>query len=212
MKQDLKIAVLGAGGRTGGYIVTHLLNRGYSLKILLRNPTNFQPHSPLVKIVKGDAIEEETVHSLLEGCEAVISAVGQRPHEPLVASKATLNILNAMRKLNIMRYISIAGLNVDTPFDKKGVDTRTATQWMKLNFPTFHEDRQKSYSILSTSDMNWTLVRVPFIKFGAEKGNLVVSLEDCPGKEIAADDIANFVVEQLSDHTYFKKAPFISNL
>jgi putative NADH-flavin reductase len=210
MKQD-KIAILGGGGRTGKYIVTQLLSQGYSLKVLIRNPENFQLESPFIEIVKGDAIDPNAIRSLVQGCQAIINTVGQRKDEPLVASQATTNILKAMTEYGIERYILVAGINVDTPFDKKGPVTSAATEWMKMTFPSIHADRQKTYSILSTSDVNWTLVRVPFIEFTDTNGETVVSLEDCCGSKISAGDIATFVIEQLLDDTYIKKSPFIAN-
>jgi len=212
MEQKNIIAVLGGGGRTGKYIVTQLLSQGYSIKLLLRNPENFQLKSPFIEIVKGDAIDAETIRSLIAGCQAVISTVSQRKDEPLVASQATINILKAMAEYGIQRYVLVAGINIDTPFDRKGPETSTATEWMKMNFPVIQEDRQKTYSILSTSDVDWTLVRVPFIDFTDSKGEIVVSLEDCRGKKISAADIATFVIEQLSDDTYIRKSPFITNI
>ncbi|MEO7048617.1 MAG: NAD(P)H-binding protein [Ferruginibacter sp.] len=212
MEQKIKIAVLGGGGRTGKYLVTQLLSQGYNIKLLLRSSENFQLESPSIEIIIGDAIDAEAIRSLIQGCQAVISTIGQRKDEPLVASQATINILKAMSKYGIKRYILVAGLNVDTPFDKKSPATITATEWMKMTFPVIHVDRQKTYSILSTSDVNWTLIRVPFIEFTDTKGETIVSLEDCRGNKISANDIANFVIEQLSDETYVKKSPFIANV
>ena len=212
MEQKIKIAVLGGGGRTGKYLVTQLLSQGYNIKLLLRNPENFQLESPFIEIIKGDAIDAEAIRSLVEGCQAIISTVGQRKDEPLVASQATINVLKAMVEYGIQRYILVAGLNVDTPFDKKSPETSIASEWMKMNFPLIHADRQKTYSILSTSDANWTLVRVPFIEFTDARGETIVSLEDCRGKKISATDIATFLIEQLSDGTYVRKSPFIANV
>lgn len=212
MEQKIKIAILGGGGRTGKYLVTQLLSQGYNIKLLLRSPENSQPESPLIEIIKGDAIDIEAIRLLVEDCQVIISTVGQRKDEPLVASQATINVLKAMAEYGIQRYILVAGVNVDTPFDKKGSETSIATEWMNMNFPLIHADRQKAYSILSTSDVNWTLVRVPFIEFIDARGETIVSLEDCRGKKISATDIATFLIEQLSDCAYVKKSPFIANV
>jgi len=212
MEQKIKVAVLGGGGRTGRYLVTQLLSQGYNLKLLLRSPENFQLESPFIEIIRGDAIDAEAIRSLVEGCQAIISTIGQRKDEPLVASQATINVLKAMVEYGIQRYILVAGLNVDTPFDKKSSETSIASEWMKMNFPLIHADRQKTYSILSTSDLNWTLVRVPFIEFIDARGETIVSLEDCRGEKISATDIATFLIEQLSDDIYIKRAPFIANV
>ena len=211
MKQQIKIAVLGGGGRTGKYLVTRLLNQGYSLKLLLRHPENFFLKHPSVEIMKGDAIDPEAIRTLLEGCQAVISTVGQRKDEPLVSSLATENILKAMAEYGIQRYLLVAGINIDTPFDKKGLETSMATEWMRTNFPVIHSDRQKTYSFLSESDVDWTLVRVPFIEFTDTAEEILVSTVDCPGKRISAGCIAEFLTEQLMVDTYSKKSPFIAN-
>ena len=111
MEQKNKIALLGGGGRTGKYILARLLSQGYSVKILLRNPENFQLESPFIEIVKGDAIDPDAILLLVQGCQSVISTVGQRKDEPLVASQATINILRAMTEFGIKRYILVAGMN-----------------------------------------------------------------------------------------------------
>jgi len=209
MKQHKKIAVLGGGGRTGKYLVTQLLLQGYSLKLLLRHPEDFIIQHQSIEIIKGDAIDPEAIRILLEGCSAIISTVGQRNNEPLVSGRSTVNILRSMALYGIRRFILLAGINVDTPFDKKGTETSMATEWMKTNFPLIHGDRQKTYSLLTTSDVDWTLVRVPFIEFTDSDNEITVSMEDCHGNKISANSIATFMTRQLSDRTYNKKSPFI---
>ncbi|WP_240345218.1 NAD(P)-dependent oxidoreductase [Flavobacterium sp. CLA17] len=133
--KNIKIAVLGGGGRTGKYLVNQLLKQGFSVKILLRTPEDFTIQNSQIEIIKGDAVDENTIRLLLAGCQAVISTIGQRPGEPMVASRATSNILKAMKEYSIKRYVLLAGLNIDTPFDKKGEKTTLATNWMKTNYP-----------------------------------------------------------------------------
>ncbi len=53
-----------------------------------------------------------------------------------------------MTYYEIRRYLLVAGINIDTPFDKKSAQTLAATDWMKANFPSIQEDRQKAYSAL----------------------------------------------------------------
>jgi len=221
MKTHHKIAVIGGGGRTGKYLVNQLLDRGFQIKLLLRNPEISKQiiplQNPAIQVVEGDVLNYEAVCSLIEGCDAVISTVGQRKDEPLVASHATANILKAIsesanREVIAKRYILVAGINVDTPIDKKSAETLAATEWMKSNFPIIHEDRQKAYEILKESDAAWTLVRVPFIVFTDDQSEVGVSLKDSPGQKISAASIAGFLIDQLSDENYIRKAPFIANV
>lgn len=211
MMKNMKIAVLGGGGRTGKFLISELVESGYSMRLLLRNPENFEYAHPSIEIVKGDATDPDAIKVLTKGCDAIISTVGQRKGEPLVASMATANILSAMQLFEIQRYVLVAGLNVDTPFDQKGTETRIATEWMKDNFKTIHDDRQRAYALLNQSILNWTLVRVPFIDFAESSGVIQVNLTDCPGQSIYAADLARFLVQQLLDSKYYRQSPFAAS-
>jgi putative NADH-flavin reductase len=210
MKNINKVAVLGGSGRTGKYLVNQLLKKGFSIKLLLRDPESFTIKSSQIEIIQGDAVDLNSIKLLLKDCQAVLSTVGQRKEEPLVASLTTSNILKVMKGYEIERYILLAGLNVDTPFDKKSPKTIMATDWMKTNFPIIQEDRQKAYDLLVESDVSWTQVRVPFIEFTDQSLEISVSLEDCLGDKITANDIANFMISEMLESNYSRKSPFIS--
>ncbi|MGN7812441.1 MULTISPECIES: NAD(P)-dependent oxidoreductase [Flavobacterium] len=209
MKNISKVAVLGGGGRTGNYLVNQLLKKGFSVKLLLRNPEKFEIQNSKIEIIKGDALDFESIKVLLEDCDAVVSTIGQRKDEPLVASAVTKNVLKAMKEYNINRYVLLAGLNIDTPFDKKSSKTIMATDWMKANFPIIQEDRQKAYTLLEESDVNWTQVRVPFIEFSNDSSEIAVDVEDCLGDKISAFDIAVFMTKEMVESNYSRQSPFI---
>ncbi len=209
----MKIAVIGGTGKSGKYLVKQLLTQGFHFKILIRNPANFEINHPLIEIVKGDAGEYKSVRSLLQGCQAVISTLGlgQPASETSIFSKATKNVIRVMNECNINRYILTTGLNVDTPFDKKSIKTKFATDWMKTHYPETTADKQTEYNILSGSNVSWTLVRLPLIEQTDERSEIKVSLEDCPGDKISAASLAHFLISQLSDNAFVNKSPFIVN-
>lgn len=213
MEQLTKIAVIGGTGKSGKYLVHQLLTQGFNLKLLVRNPDQFQIQSPLIEVVHGNVNHYNTVLQLVEGCQAVISTLGlgQPNSETSIFSQATKNVLRAMESCKIPRYIVITGLNVDTPFDQKSPKTQFATDWMKINYPLTTSDKQLEYNLLSESSFDWTLVRLPMIEQTDDKGEIVVSLDDCPDDKISATDLAFFLIGQLSDKTYLRQAPFIAN-
>src|SRR6478735_290596 len=137
MKQNIKIAVIGGTGKSGKYLVKQLIEQGVQIKILLRNPDNFQIKSTLIETVVGNVADYESVYSLLKDCQAVISTLGMGipASEPTIFCQASTNVIQAMKVLNITRYIVTTGLNVDTPLDKKSAKVVFATDWMKKNFP-----------------------------------------------------------------------------
>lgn len=213
MKKN-KIAVIGATGKAGQYLLKELLAQGFQTKLLIRNPDRLKIQSPLIETIIGNVNNYEDVKSLLEDCNAVISTLGlgQPNSEKNIFTTATNNILKAMGESGIERYILITGLNVDTPFDLKSKKTTDATNWMKANFPETTADKQQEFEILYNSSVNWTLVRLPLIEQTDQRNEVTISLTDCPGEKISAADLAVFLIEQLSSENYTQKSPFISNI
>lgn len=213
MKQYTTIAVIGGTGKAGKYLVNQLVQRGFRLKLLIRNPETFQLKNPLIQVVEGNANSAADIHLLMQGCDAIISTLGlgQPPSETNIFSESTKNILLAMTKHQIQRYIVITGLNVNTPFDQKSPKTQFATDWMYVNYPKTTADKQTEYDILSSSNVDWTLVRLPLIEQTDETGNTKVSLEDCLGDKISTTNLADFLIEQLTDDRFIKQAPFLVN-
>jgi putative NADH-flavin reductase len=214
MKQKInKIAVIGGSGKAGKYLIKQLLHEGYSIKVLIRNPERFPFQYASIEMITGDATHCESINALLKGADAVISTLGLGlpPGEPTIFSLTTKHIIEAMNACGIKRYVVLTGLNVDTPEDKKGVKARLATDWMYRNFPKSTADRQLEYDMLAKSNIDWTLIRLPLIDQTDIRHEIAISLEDCPGDKISSTSLSHFLIQQLVDKTYIKKAPFISN-
>ena len=191
------------------------MEQGYSCKLLLRNPEAFFLKNPLIEIIKGDVQNLDDIRALVaDGCDAVISALGmgKMPNPTSIFSQSITNIIQAMTEQNIRRYIVITGLTVGTEFDKKGTKTKFATDWMYTNYPLTTTDKQTEYEILKTSNLDWTLVRLPMIEQTEERNEVVISLEDCLGNKISVNDLAEFLINQLSDNQYIKQSPFVVNI
>lgn len=211
MKQPIKVAVIGGTGKSGKYVTNELINRAYPIRLLHRNPETLSYNNPLIEVIKGDARDPGAILELLTGAYSVISTLGQPVGEPSIFSDATRNILRAMMKLGISRYIVTTGLSVDAHNDRKGSITLEGTNWMKTNYPETTQDKQAEYELLLQSKIDWTLVRLPRIIETEKHGQTITSLTDCPGSSICAADLADFLIDQLTDHTFYRQAPFLAN-
>jgi len=211
--QDLKIALIGATGKAGTYILKALLAQNIRVKALIRNPEKLQVHHASLEIVIGDVKDAETVHALIEGCDIVVSALGmgQPASEKTIFTQSTGNILKAMEAIHLKRYIVITGINVDTPADEKDAKTQFATKWMYDNYPVSTADKQKEYEHLTASNLDWTLIRLPMIIQTDEQTPVGTSLLNCDGEQINAANLAQFIIEQLGEQAFVKQAPFIWN-
>lgn len=206
------IAVIGGTGKSGKYLVQQLLDKNYSIKLLLRNPENFILQNPLIEIVKGDARDYDSIQNLIKDCNIVISTLGQPAGEESIFSDATKNIIKAMNFHGIKRYIVTTGLNVNTPFDNKNEKVKMATDWMYQNYPKTTADKQKEYKLLTESNLDWTLVRLPLIVQTSETFATEVNLKDCKGENISATDLGQFLISQIKNDDFIKQSPFLYNI
>ncbi|MFA6249483.1 MAG: NAD(P)H-binding protein [Mucilaginibacter sp.] len=211
MKPIHIVAVIGGTGKAGKYLVKQLLLQNFRIKLLHRKPETLTFDNPLIEIIKGDARDYKAIYTLLADCDAVLSCLSQPVGEPTIFSDATRNILKAMDAHQISRYITTAGLNVDTPADQKSAQTQFGTNWMYENFPATTKDRQVEYQLLVDSDIDWTMVRLPLIGQTDDISEITVSLVDCPGSNISATNLALFMIKAFSDDEFVKQAPFIAD-
>ncbi|WP_225445852.1 NAD(P)-dependent oxidoreductase [Paenibacillus arenosi] len=213
MKQDIStIAIIGGTGKVGRAIVKQALSEGYSVRMLARNPERVSVTHERLDVVQGDAQDAHIYAKLLEGSHAVINSFGQpgRDKDPIY-SKVTNHIIAAMNELGIRRFIGITGGSLDVPGDQKSFVNRVGAKLFRLFFRRLIEDKTKELHILQHSEVDWTLLRIPFVVEGKAVGTLQVNEQNMPGTKMDSVDIAKFIMQQINDAHFIRKSPFISN-
>ena len=72
------------------------------------------------------------------------------------------------------------------------------------------EDAERATETVRRSDLDWIVVRVPFVKEGARTGTYRTGYLPERGRPtIARGDIADFMLKQLTDNTYLRQAPML---
>ncbi|MGE6540630.1 SDR family oxidoreductase [Bacillus luti] len=211
MESTNKIAILGANGKAGKYLVNEALKKGYEVKILTRDSNNMRVTNENLEAIIGDARNFSSIRKLLKGCRVVINAVGQPKNESYLFSTVTKHILEAMKEFEIKRYILISGGSLNVTGDQKGMVNKIGATLFKLFLPKMMQDKYEELQIIQSSEVDWTIVRLPFVMEGKGIGKIKESLVDMPGIKIHNSDIAPFVIKQINSGRYVGKCPFISN-
>lgn len=137
--------------------------------------------------------------------------VGQPKNESYIFSTVTKHILEAMKEFEIKRYIVISGGSLDVTGDQKRIVSKIGAILFKVFLSKMMQDKYKELQIIQGSDVDWTIVRLPFVIEGKGIGNIKESLVDMPGIKVQNSDIAPFVIKQINNERYVGKCPFISN-
>ena len=72
----MNILVIGANGGIGRQVVEQALTAGHNTTAMVRNPASLALTHPLLKIVQGDVMQQQTFEQYMEHQHAVISALG----------------------------------------------------------------------------------------------------------------------------------------
>lgn len=207
-----KILVLGATGGTGRHIVAQALARGYEVTALIRSP---QKASDLkdVTLVEGDVRDERSLRKAMKGHDAVINALGT-PASPFrevtLLSAATRALVSAMKAENITRLVSITGIGAGDSAGHGGF------LFDKIIFPLLlrkvYADKNRQEAIINESGLDWVIVRPSVLnnKRGRGKSRALTNLFKVHGGTIAREDVANFVVGQVRDNTWLRRAPLLT--
>ncbi|UNK18662.1 NAD(P)H-binding protein [Paenibacillus sp. N3/727] len=211
MDNTKTIAIIGGTGKVGRHVAMKAVQSGYRVVMLARNPDKFKINDPGIEIIQGDAQSTDSIRLLLKDCEAVINTLGQPVKEQPIYSSVTNNILTIMSEYGVNRYIGVTGGSLHVPGDSKRLINKIGEKLFELFFSKMMIDKKKELNLLLNSDRDWTLIRLPFVVDGPETGDIKGKLTDMPGTKMTNGDIAAFLIDQVLDTQYIRKAPCISN-
>jgi uncharacterized protein YbjT (DUF2867 family) len=208
----MRVLLLGATGGTGREIVREAGAQGHSVVALVRSRTKATGLAG-AELVEGDARDEQALSRALEGCSGVISSLGT-PMSPFrevtLLSVATRALVTAMESRNVRRLVCITGLGAG---DSRG---HGGFLFDSLFFPLLlrkvYEDKNRQEDIVRASKLDWVLVRPVVLNDKPARGTVraQTDLSGIHGGAVSRGDVAKFVVQQLTDDTWLRRAPLIT--
>ncbi len=205
----MKLLIIGATGGTGRELVKQALENGHEVTALVRNPGKLKITHPLLRILKGNVLDLLSVEEAVAGQDAVLSALGHKRFiiYTNILTEGTSNIIAAMKKKQVKRLICITSLGINDSRFKLGLYYTLFVIPFIVFF--YFRDKVKQEKLVRDSDLNWTIIRPGQLtngkkrghyKHGTHVGNYILT------KMISRADVAHFMLSQLNDDSYFKKA------
>ena len=213
----MQVLILGATGGTGRWLVTRAIDQGHTVTALVRNPANVQLQHDRLKLIKGDVNNQSVLVEALDGQEAVISTLGKgfKPRDLLETNKpvnfysaSAANIIKAMEKAGVNRFIGLTSIATNPEFAKTGL----ANQAFYLVLKQAFLDMGRMEEAVKASSLDWTIVRPSRLSNKPPKWNYKIS----SGYKLDTDmvsrtDLSGFLLDLLKDNNYINKAVSIGN-
>lgn len=213
----MKVVIFGATGIVGSAVTEESLSRGYDVTVFTRDASHVKIQNKNLHVVTGSVLDERAVLNAVKGKDAVINTLGiggRGNGKPTTfVSRVSRLIMEQMDRAQVKRYIVMSAIGAG--------DSWNYLPWIYRHFllPVFQSwfvpiiaDKNTIEADVKKSDLDWTIVRPTTVKPGESKGNIVATTT---GKgihfTIRATDLARFIVDQLSDNSFLKQTPTVSN-
>ncbi len=200
----MKLAIFGASGRTGKYLVQKALDAGHEVTALVRTPAKLTVQHDRLHVIEGDAHDQTAVERTIAGGDVVLSAMGQY-------SQAITNILAAMKKHGVKRVVVAAGAGVPDPNDKPRLINYLISFLIKTFSRKTYNEAIKQNEILRASDVDWTMCRAPMLTDEPPGKYKVTYVGKEMYRTLSRASYADFILKQATDTQYIRLAPAISD-
>jgi len=146
----------------------------------------------------------------MRGQEAVLSALGHKQflHPTRILSEGTRNILRAMEKHGVSRFVCLTSLGIGDSAGRMGLYYTLFV--IPVVLPFYFWDKSRQERMIEKSHTEWVVVR-PGVLTNADKrgrprhGDRVGSF--FMTVRISRADVADFMLDQLVSDTYLRTAP-----
>ena len=213
----MKLVIFGATGFSGQAILKLALSKGFQVTVLVRNKSAITIQNENLTVFQGNVLDRNDVKKALEHQDAVIQCLGvggKGDGKPTTfISDATKIIVEEMEKQQIKKLIAMSNVGAGNslafqPWFFTKIVLPYFMKWLKVII----DDKNRMEPIIMNSELDWTIVRCPNIVDKTPKDNIHATL-DGKGLKLAVtlDDMAEFIINQITDNAYSRQAPSISN-
>lgn len=213
MKEKMKLAVLGATGRTGKEVVQQALEAGHSVTAVVRDSSKMTISHENLKVVKGNIFDKSSLSGIFPDHDAIVSCLGfPRNPQPVTGYTESFSaIASAMRETTVNRVVTMTAWYTDT---STATNSGFLVNWVLIPFirPILNNMLQMEKSIESScSDLDYTVVRPPGLSNGLKTGLPMKVAEDylvntnAGVNRMSCADVASFMLSCLGTQDYNKK-------
>ena len=202
-----RVLILGANGPSGRQTVQQGLARGLAVDALTRHPEAFPIRHERLRVIGGDAKDPSTIDAAVAWCDAVISVIGTgftwRPVE--VYSSSARLIIAAMQHYGRRRLVVVTSGGVSAEVRHGGILQHLTFLLTRKTFTrTVYDDMEEMERLVSTSGLDWTVVRPPVLSDDPGAGSAAAE-NSIDGPCIAREGLATMLLDQLDDDHYLRK-------
>ena len=206
----MKIAILGASGKTGGHAMQIALAAGHEVRVLARTPAKIRENDALLTIIKGDATNTAACAELVTGCTAVIGTLGPpNLKATTIRQDAAKAVTAAMKQQNVKRIVCLSALGVgDSMPQMRKTSWLAANVFVRFFLQTTYIDALAAEEVLRASGLDYVLCRPPGLTDKSATGRIeeVPLDKKLPRLRCTRADVAAWMVKAAAEGAFDRQA------
>lgn len=211
----MRIAVIGAAGRTGLQVVEQALNRGHDVTALARQPEAISLRDERLVTTAADVLDRAAVIDRLAGFDAVVSTLGVGTSRAPTAlySQGIANVLNAMHAHAIRKLAVISAAPVGPRVGQPFLERRVAMPILERLFGATYDDMRRMETLLRSSDVDWVSLRPPRLVNNKATGSYRLDANQplSKARSLTYGDLATALIDSLDRNDLYRQAAFVAN-
>lgn len=166
----MRLAVIGASGRTGRLLVAQALGHGHDVTAFVRAPERLPAAHERLRVLVGDADDPAALAGAVENQDAVISVLGARRGEPAaIYADGMANLVRVMTARGVRRLViaSAAGMGGH----KRELPLAYQVLLLLPRLLRDYEAMELMEGEVLLSDLDWTIVRAAALSNRRQTGH-----------------------------------------
>ena len=206
----MKVLVFGATGGVGRHVVEEGLARGHDVTAFVLDPSRLDVAHERLTVFRGDVLDAASVERAVRGQGAVLCSIGAG-RKGRVRSEGTRNIVRALVGAGVRRLVCQTTLGVGESSGNLNLFWKHVMFGLLLRGAFADHEQQEAH--VRSSALEWTIVRPAAFTDGERTGEYRHGFS--PAKKglrlkISRADVAEFMLDQLTDDTYLRQTPGLS--
>lgn len=203
----MRVIVFGATGKTGGHVLRNALDRGHEVTAFGRSVHRLEPE-PSLGVFRGDVFDSAAVTEAVTGHDAAIVCLGSTGlRDATTLTIGTKNIVDAAASAGVGRLLVVSAAGVGDSWSQIPWSSRLMFRTMLRRI---FDDHHAQEAVVQRSPANWTIVRSAVLTDKPATSTVSATTTGAT-KRISRADLAGFLVDQLTDESYFRQAVSVTS-
>lgn len=210
----MKLVVFGANGGVGKEVVAQALQAGHQVVGVVRESATPNEEYQKLSMVQGSITDFNFVADITKDADVVISTIGTSQYKQPVSlySSAAQTLTTAMKTAKSKRLIVLSAGGATIEKNDPLLFKLIFKPLLQKVFHYLYEDMLRMEIILQKSDLDWTIMRLAYLKDKPGKGTYRTEHNAGVryGFSINRADVADYIVTHLTDQQDYRQVVCIA--